>query len=117
MRGLVLLSLLVACASAADRVGADPAQPGAVPAFDRAAVRVRQSLDPADAASPAAAKLLARVAQVEASQVDSTYQARTAVDVRRGSPSFGQRFVAATARTKEASLRRGPVLNIVGFHD
>jgi len=84
MRGLVLLSLLVACASAADRVGADPAQPGAVPAFDRAAVRVRQSLDPADAASPAAAKLLARVAQVEASQVDSTYQARTAVDVRRG---------------------------------
>ena len=40
-----------------------------------------------------------------------------AVDVRRGSPSFGQRFVAATARTKEASLRRGPVLNIVGFHD
>ncbi|MBK7077948.1 MAG: hypothetical protein IPH44_37355 [Myxococcales bacterium] len=84
MRGLVLLSLLVACASAADRVGADPAQPGEVPPFDRGAVRVRESRDPADAASAAAAKLLTRVAQVEASLVDSTYQARTQVDERRG---------------------------------
>lgn len=83
MRGLVLLSLLVACATA-DPVAADPAQPGVVPAFDRGAVRVRDSRDPADAGSPAAARLLARVAHVEASLVDSTYQPRTQVDERRG---------------------------------
>ena len=84
MRGLLLLSLLVACASAADRVAADPAQPGEVPPFDRAAVRVRQSLDPADAGSPAGARLLQRVARVEASLTDSAYQPRTQVDERRG---------------------------------
>jgi hypothetical protein len=78
---VVALSLLACTTSHANPA---PAEPGAVPPFDRAGVRVRQSLDPRDAASRAAAKLLTQVAAVEASLTDSTYQPRTQVDAKAG---------------------------------
>ena len=84
---LVAVLLAVGCASPPAR--ANPitvtVDVGEVPAFDRRAVTVPQSLDPADAANPAAARLLARVARVDATLTDSTYQARTLVDERAGS--------------------------------
>jgi len=85
---VAVVALGASCASPTARANPLPvveAEPGEVPAFDRRAVTVPQSLDPADAASPAAGRLLARVARVDATLTDSAYQARTQVDERAGS--------------------------------
>ncbi|MEZ4400767.1 MAG: hypothetical protein R3B06_12150 [Kofleriaceae bacterium] len=79
-RGLAL-TLLLAWSTAAAQT---PPELGAVAPFDRGAVVVRESLDPADAGSRAGARLVAAVAAVATSLTDSSYQARTVVDAGRG---------------------------------
>ena len=75
MRHLGLAAIaVIACTAGPGR--ADPATVGAVPPFDRGAITVPQSFDPAEAGSVAGGRVLARVAEVERALVDSTYQPR-----------------------------------------
>ncbi len=81
MRRLILAAMATALAVPA---AAEPTTVGEVPPFDRARVHVGQSFAATDAASPAAARLLARIDAVAASLAESSYQPRTEVDPRRG---------------------------------